>query len=810
MKRRVLFILAWSVLTLWTSPGGLRLQAARPPQDARRSAVTQKAVLDKYCVSCHNQRAQVAGMSSSVLVTLDNVDLTKIAENGEVLEKVVRKLRTGMMPPAGAPRDKAANGALASWLETELDRAAASNPNYGRAALHRLNRTEYQNAVRDLLAIDIDTATLLPADSSSFGFDNIAGSLVISPVLLERYVASASKISRLAVGDLSQDPVETKYYVPPDLTQTGHIEGLPLGTRGGMLVQHNFPVDGEYVIKIDLLTRNGYLLVGNNTARGEKIELIIDGARVRLFDVTDYDGDPDATDKPGLVVRLPLAAGPHTIGAAFLRRNHAPVEDAVQPFEYSLVDPTYGGVTVVPHLSHFTITGPYGVTGRGDSPSRRRIFTCRPATASEEEACARQIVSTLARRAYRRPSNAEDLESLMGFYDEGRKKGSFDDGIEMALRRILASPEFVFRFERDPANLRGAPNYRVSDLELASRLSFFLWSSIPDDELIQVAAQNKLRDPAVLEQQVRRMLADPRSDAIVQNFAGQWLYLRNLKTKGSSFEDFPDFDDNLRQALRRETEMFFTSIMRDDRSVLDLLTADYTFLNERLAKHYGISGIYGSHYRRVTYGDDSRRGLLGQGSILMVTSYPNRTSPVQRGKWILENVLGAPAPTPPPNVPELEEKPPQGQRERSVRERMEEHRTNPVCSGCHKIMDPIGLSLENFDAQGRWRTRDAGVAIDATGELLDGTRVDGPATLRQALLGYSDQFVQTMAEKLFTYALGRGLEYYDLPAVRLAVRESAKNEHRFVSLVMGIVKSAPFQMRAVESQTGAGDTASRQ
>jgi hypothetical protein len=588
---------------------------------------------------------------------------------------------------------------------------------------------------------------------------------------------------------------QEKYVLRGDLTQTAHLEGLPFGTRGGGNVTHQFPVDAEYVIRADLVERGGRIF-GSNNSKQEQLEVTLDGKRILLQDLASYEVPKGAS------IRMPVKAGPHTIAAAFVKKNHAPVEDVVQPYEFSLFEPAIDpdpDWTFVPHLASLAVTGPFNVIGIGSTPARDRIFVCRPKSPAEEDACARRIVETLATRAFREPVGREQMSTLMDFYSAGRKNGSFDNGIEMALRRILASPEFVFRFERANDKVAKDQPYRISDTELASRLSFFLWSSIPDDELLKLAFDNRLHEAGTLRKQVRRMLDDPRSNAFVKNFAGQWLYLRNLDVKGGAVEQFPDFDDNLRQAFRTETEMLFASIVREDRNLLDLLTADYTFVNERLARHYGIPDIYGSEFRRVKVPSDERRGLLGQGSILLVTSYPNRTSPVQRGVWVLENIIGAPIPTQPPNVPALEESAGTKEHPRTTRAQMELHREKPFCSGCHKIMDPVGLALENFDAVGRWRTTEYGEPIDAKGKLVDGTEINGTVDLRNALLKYSDRFVQTTSQKLMTYALGRGLEYYDMPTIRAITRSAAKNDYRFSSLVMGIVESPQFQMRAPES-----------
>lgn len=777
----------------------------------------QHALLNQYCVTCHNEKLKTGGLE------LDKSDLDHAGANAEIWEKVVRKVRAGMMPPAGARRpDRKALDAFASAVEGGLDRAAAAHPNPGRVPLHRMNRGEYANAIRDLLAVDVDPTTLLPADDSSGGFDNIANVLGVSPALLERYVSAAAKISRLAVGDPETAPLDVTYTVKGDLTQTGTLDGLPLGTRGGTVIRHNFPLNGEYLIKVSL-TKLSFGQVFGEGAEGQELEVTLDGQRIKLYKLDEVPmffmretpgshvpqgplSDPQEervkmSPDIHLEFRLTAQAGPQTIGVAFLEKSYAAIEDLVHRPMSSTNDPNIGmqyGYTAVPHLARVDITGPYKATGPGDTPSRRRIFVCHPSGTADEIPCARQILSNLVRRAFRRSPADSDLESLLSFYQQERSKtGSFDTGIEMALRRILADPEFVFRFEPPPAAVPPNAPYRISDTELASRLSFFLWSSIPDDELLNLAIQGKLHEPAVLDQQTRRMLADPRARALVANFAGQWLYLRDLKNSNPDSREFPDFDDNLRQAFQRETEMLFESIVHEDRPVLDLLDADYTFVNERLAKHYGIAGIYGPDFRRVPVASDARRGLLGQGSMLLVTSNANRTSPVQRGKWILENLLGSPPPLPPPNVPPLKENS-SSATATSVRERMEEHRVNPVCAGCHKIMDPIGLALENFDGVGRWRTMDSGFKIDASGQLVDGTALEGPSSVRKALLDRPEAFVGAMTEKLLMYGVGRETKYYDMPVVRGVMRDAAHDRYRFSELVLGIVRSAPFQMRMKE------------
>jgi cytochrome c551/c552 len=781
------------------------------------------ALLNQYCVTCHNTKLQTGGLA------LDKLELDRARSNAETWEKVIRKIRAGMMPPAGAPRpDRHTLDALAGAVEDALDRAAAANPNPGRTPLHRMNRGEYANAIRDLLAVDVDAATLLPADDSSNGFDNIADVLGVSPALLERYVAAAAKVSRLAVGDPETAPLDVTYTVRGDLSQIETLDGLPAGTRGGTVVRHNFPLDGEYLIKLSL-TKLSFGQVFGEGAEGQELEVTLNGQRVKLYKLDEVPmffmkakpGDSAPPEPPGdptaervkmtpdihLEFKLNVQAGPRTIGVAFLQKAYSANEDLVHRPGASTFDPNIGmqyGYDTVPHLARVDITGPYHATGPGDTPSRRRIFVCHPSASADEITCARKILSNLVRRAFRRAPEESDLESLLSFYQQERNKGaSFEAGIEIALRRILADPEFVFRFEPPPDNVAPGEQYRISDTELASRLSFFLWSSIPDDELLNLAIQGKLHEPAVLERETRRMLADDRSDALAANFAGQWLYLRDLKSSNPDGREFPDFDDNLRQAFQRETEMLFESILHEDRSVLDLLNADYTFVNERLAKHYGIANVYGPDFRRVPVPNDARRGLLGQGSMLLVTSNANRTSPVQRGKWILQNLLGSPPPLPPPNVPPLKESSEEA-RATSVRERMEQHRANPACAGCHKIMDPIGLTLENFDGVGHWRDTDLGFKVDASGQLVDGTRVDGPASLREALLNRPEALVGTMTEKLLMYGVGRETKYYDMPVVRAIMRDATRNpagdRYRFSELVLGIVKSAPFQMRVKEAR----------
>ncbi|HSP70258.1 MAG TPA: DUF1592 domain-containing protein [Bryobacteraceae bacterium] len=758
-------------------------------------ALAQKPLLDQYCVTCHSDKLHTGGLS------LQDANLTDVPKGAETWEKAIRKLRVGAMPPQGAPRpDKAALDGLASFLETSLDRVYLASPNPGRATMHRLNRTEYANAIRDLLALDIDATALLPPDDESSGFDNIADVLRVSPSLMERYLSASWNISRLALGNLSIAPSTATYRVRPDLSQDQHIDGLPLGTRGGILVKHTFPVDGEYVIKVRLWRNTFDLLRGMEDPH--QIEISLDGVRVRLVTVGGREDFLKMAENPGafganldqrLTIRLPIKAGSRTVTATTILRSQAQKDDLIKPFLRTTVDGL--DITGDPSVDRLNIEGPFNQTGVGDTASRRKIFVCQPASAKDELPCARKILSTLAQRAYRRPLKDNDLEEPLSFYQRRRNnKGSFDSGIESALQLILASPEFLFRFEPDPANVAAGAAYRIDDIALASRLSFFLWSSIPDDQLLNLATQGKLKDPAVLDQQIKRMVADPRAQALADNFAEQWLFLRNLKNASPNLDAFPDFDDNLRQAMRQETKLFFDSILREDRSVLDLLNANYTFVNERLARHYGMPNIYGSQFRRVPVTDENRRGLLGQASILTVTSYPNRTSPVQRGKWILTNILGTPPLPPPPNVPVLQENA-EGAQPKSVRERMEAHRADAVCAGCHKVMDPVGFAFENFDAIGRWRASDDGARIDPSGVLFNGARVDGPAALRQMLTSRPEVFVGVMTEKLMTYALGRGVEYYDMPAVRKIVRDAGTRDFKFSALIAGVVKSTPFQMR---------------
>ena len=744
------------------------------------------AVFTRYCVTCHNARLKTAGL------VIDPAELSRVSANPEHWEKVVRKLRSAAMPPAGAPRpDPATYDSVATFLETELDRAAAERPNPGTLPpLHRLSRTEYQNAVRDLLALDdlpkeMDFSLLLPADNISSGFDNIADLLFVSPTTMERYLDAARKISRLAVGDPEMPVMVNIHRLHPEQWQDVRVDELPFGTRGGLAVRSYFPVDADYNFEID---------VAGAAREANQIEITVDGERMQLIPV---GGNPAGGGRgrgrgvPAagpLEFRIPVKAGPRLVGVTFIERNQTRDEETLRP--------RMRGRGTQSALAGVTISGPYNVSGPGDSPTRRRIFLCKPVKSADELACATKILSTLTRRAYRRPSTDADVQRLLPFYTAGRSEGGFDRGIQKALERVLVSPQFLFRVERDESKAAAGTPHRISDLELASRLSFFLWSSIPDDELLDAAIAGKLKNPAVLDAQVRRMLADPRSESMVTNFAAQWLYLRDIEAKQPDEVLFPNFDETLRSAFRRETELFLDSILRENRSVLELLTANYTFVNERLAHHYGIPNVQGSWFRRVTLPADSvRGGLLGQGSILTVTSYATRTSPVLRGKWVLENLLASPPPPPPADVPALKTEGAESGKTLTMRDAMVQHRANPVCAGCHARMDPIGFAMENFDALGKWRDRDSGNRIDASGVLPDGTRFEGMPGLRKMLLDHSGEFVSTVSEKLLMYAVGRNLQYYDEPAVRKIVREAASSNYTFSSLVLGVVKSVPFQMR---------------
>ncbi len=755
-------------------------QAVEPAPSAER----HQAFVDDYCLRCHNDRRLVAGLS------LDGLDPADPSTGAEAWEKVLRKLQARSMPPVGAPRpDDAAYVDLIASLETGLDRAAAVTPKPGRVgSFHRLNRTEYQHAIRDLLALDVDVSAWLPGDDAAYGFDNNAGVLSMSSALLDAYLSAAGRVSQLAVGDLSAGAEVATYRFSKALLQETRHEALPFGSRGGGVARHYFPLDGEYVVKLDLT---------GPRSQSEQIEVRLDG--VKVGEVSTEAG-PDALG-PATEVRITATAGSHNVGVVLLKRMLAPEGrfPAYFPWANSAVFATTIGARSYLHVDGIEITGPFSPTGAGDTASRRRIFSCRAddEPVRDAESCARQILGSLARRAYRRPVTDADLDTLLQFYREGRDQvaGGFEAGVRVALTRLLVDPDFLYRTEVDPAD--GAPGtpYRLSDLELASRLSFFLWSSIPDDELLTLAEQNRLADSGVFEAQVRRMMADDRASALVSSFAAQWLFLRNLRMVSPDRYEFPEWDDDLRAAMARETELFLDSQRRENRPLGELLTADYTFVNERLARHYGLPDVYGSQFRRITVSDERRTGLLGHASILTVTSFPNRTSPVVRGKWLLENMLGMPPPAPPPDVPELPENE-DGEAPRSMRARLEQHRRNPVCASCHATMDPLGFALEPYDAIGRWRTTEHGLPVDARGALIDGTEIDGPSGLREMLVGRQDEFVRTVTEKLLTYAIGRGAEYYDMPAVRQILREAADTDHRWESIILGVTQSAPFRMRA--------------
>ncbi len=751
--------------------------AAQPPTGG--PAEPHGAVLKRYCLGCHNERLLTAGLA------LDTVDMTDVGAHPDVWEKVAGKLRSRTMPPRGRPRpDAATYDAVAGHLEASLDRTWAANPNPGRPAVQRLNRAEYVNAIRDLLVLEVDGRALLPADESGYGFDNIGDVLSVSPGLLERYILAAAKISRWALGDPTLPAATTLYKASPLMLQDGRVsDDLPFGSRGGHAAAHHFPLDAEYILRARL---------GRGRQGSHTLEIRLDRERVARFTAGRGNSGP-------FEVRLPVQAGTRLVGASFvgdlsqsLAVDGRPPRPSVTSFAYALYPKP-------PLVAALEVVGPFDGDVPAATPTRQRIFACYPRVAAEERPCAERILRSLARQAYRRPVRDDDIRPLLASFDAGyREGGGFEDGVRWALEAILVSPRFLFRIERDPAGAAPGRPYRISDLDLASRLSFFLWSSLPDEELIALAAAGRLGAPEVLDRQVTRLLDDPRSRAFVENFGGQWLYLRNLRTAAPDPGLFPDFDDNLRQAFRRETELFFDDQLRSDRSVLDLLRADYTFVNERLASHYGMPNVYGNHFRRVPYADARRGGLLGHGSLLTVTSYPHRTSPVVRGKWLLENLLGAPPPPPPPDVPGFPERG-EGGRPATVRERLETHRANPVCASCHAPMDPLGFALENFDAVGRWRTVDSqvGAPIESSGTLPNGTAFAGVAEFRTALLQepWAGRYLANLTSKLLTYAIGRGVEYYDRPAVRRIVREAQGSGYRWSSLIRGVIRSAPFRMR---------------
>src|SRR5687767_11688470 len=795
-------VLVASITTL-----GGQSKPAPAPASAALSSEQARALLDKYCVSCHNDRLKTQNLS------LQGLDLANVADHAEVWEKVIRKLRAGVMPPPDMPRPPLAEyEALRDWLETTVDRATKGRTPPGSVVLHRLNRTEYANAIRDLLDLRIDVSALLPPDDSAHGFDNIAGSLTISPTLLESYATAAARVSRMAVG-YWKSPTEATYLATNDASQNHRMDGMPFGTRGGIVASHDFPADGEYKFSIQNFGIGSFI-------PNEQLALIIDGERAHLWPYRGVGANVGMTAEADgtLEVTVPVRAGSRVVGATFIATNYRTSLDIIRHYDrQSLENNTIPQIQNYPAIGFVRIQGPFNAQRPADSPSRRKVLTCSPSRRSRagapsgaeagEGGCARQVLTSLARRAYRRPPTAQEVTSLMAFFDQGRKSGTFDDGIEFALRLILASPHFLVRAEQEPATLRAGQAYRIRDFELASRLSFFLWSSVPDDQLITLATQGRLNQPRVLEQQVRRLLADPRSESLITNFAQQLLYLRNLPATSPDGIFYPNWDDELRQGLKRESELFFDSIVREDRNVVDLLTADYTFVNERVARHYGIPNVYGSRFRRVTLPPemDYRRGLLGKGSFLAVTWTQNfRSSPVKRGVWVLENILGTPPPEPPPNVPALEDTKAESGKALTLREQMTLHRGSPACAGCHKIMDPIGFALENFDADASWRNKqggEGGIPIDVKVQLFDGQEVDGPSALRNALLRYSPQFVRIFVERMMTYAIGRGVEYTDMPTVRAIARAAERDNSRFSALVIGVVKSAQFQMRVKSEDT---------
>ncbi|RPI53649.1 MAG: DUF1592 domain-containing protein [Acidobacteria bacterium] len=789
-----------------------QVATARQATSSVPIVTANQAVVQKYCAGCHNEKVKSGGLS------LTSLDLTQVPKDLEAWEHVIRKVRTGAMPPVGRPRpDKATAGNLVTYLETELDKSAAANPNPGRISLQRLNRAEYRNAIRDLLAVEIDAASMLPADVAGHGFDNNADALTLSPALTERYLGAAAKISQMALAHPRGLPLPETFFVPTDRNQGTRVsDDLPFGSRGGLAIKYYFPADGEYLFEMRPQEGGAGGGFQGITAEPHQVDLAIDNIKAGTTTLGGPEfargrggeaaagGDYPREDRNKKILetlkfRVPVKAGAHVVQAYFAAKTSAYLEDL---FDQSLRRDPYRAGGGEPKIASLTITGPMPETAAiTASASRNRILTCAP-TSATDEVCAKKIISTLARRAYRRPVTDADLQVPLASFRDGVSKGGFEAGLELALRSILVSPNFLFRFEAQPQ--AAAPNtpYRISDLELATRLSFFLWSSIPDDALLDVAVKNNLRKPEVLQQQVKRMLADPRSQALVDNFAGQWLHIRNVAVHQPSPELLFHFDDNLRKAFERETQLFFESIIREDRSVVDLLDANYTFLNERLARHYGITGVQGERFRRVSLPADSPRGgLLGQGSILMATSYPNRTSVVIRGKWILENVFGAPPPPPPPNVPELKDSR-DPRKILPMREQMAAHRANPACAGCHAQMDQLGFALENFDGIGEWRDMYAsGAKVDASAQLPDGTKFNGPTDLRKVLRAHSDEFVTTVTEKLLTYALGRGLEAHDAPVVRKIKRDAARENHTFGALVQGIVTSTPFTMRLAIEDT---------
>lgn len=766
-------------------------RSVEPPM----STDAQMAMVSEYCMVCHNDTGLAGGMS------LETFDAVHPESRPELAEKMIRKLKAGMMPPYGFPRPEDDEiAALAASLESRMDQVWEENPNPGRRVFQRLNRAEYERSVKDLLDIDVDVNAFLPPDTVSHSFDNVSDVQNMSATLLEGYMRAAGAISRAVVGEPNADAREVTYKLPRIASQMGHVEGAPLGTRGGISRTHNFPADGDYIFKVQLHgTPTGFLY--GNTVKGEQLEISINGGRVTLLDIDAYITE---STPGGLILEsepVHIQAGPHRVSAAFIERFTGPVDDLMRPIEHTLADTTIGrayGVTTLPHLRFFSVNGPHDVTGVSETPSRRLVFSCRPTNAEGEIPCAQEIITRLATRAYRRPLEKADTAGLMAFYRSGSEQGDFESGVRTAIQAMLASPQFVFRLERATEIDLGASTYQINDFDLASRLSYFLWATAPDDELLGVAASGELGGSEVLSQQIGRMLADERAEAMGSRFASQWLRLQDLDGLDPNYLEYPQYDAKLAEGLKRETELFFENLVREDGSVFDLLQADYSFLNERVAAHYGIPNVVGNEFRRVDISDTPRRGILGHGSILTLTSIADRTSPVQRGKWVLEVMLGTPPPPPPPNIPDLEAVLEGAERALSVREQMEMHRSNPACNSCHRMIDPLGLALENFDVTGAWRIRDHGVPIDSSGELYDGTPIEGPTGLRQALIKYSDPFIMSFTESLMTYGLGRRVEYYDMPAIRKIVREAKSNDYRISSFLRGVVESEAFRKSLVE------------
>src|SRR5262245_2906603 len=822
MKRFVMVALGAAILNVGALASSQAPAQSSPPQKpalavahspSSPSTLTtdaQTALVKQYCAVCHSEKGKAGGL------TLASFDAATIDQHADVGEKMIRKLRAGMMPPPGARRPEGDTlKQFAAALENRIDAAAAVNPNPGRRTFQRLNRVEYARSVKDLLDLDVDVNAFLPPDTMSAGFDNIADVQAVSPTLLEGYLRAAAKISSVALGDRSATPSESTYKVPRTQSQNVHIDGTPWGTRGGLAVAHTFPADGDYTFRVMLHGTPTGQLFGSVFNRSEQLEFSIDGERAALIDIDYHISEQDKTGLNLTSPRIHVKAGPHRLSAAFIQKFDGVIDDIIAPIDYTLSDTEYGdsvGITALPHVRDFAITGPYNVTGVSDTPSRRKIFICRPMSGTTDEiSCARKIVSNLAGQAYRRNATNEDVESLMQFYADGRKGKDFEAGVRSVVQALLASPHFLFRLEEMPAGVKPGQNYRITDVDLASRLSYFIWGTMPDAELQKAAANNTLHTPTVLDKQVRRMLADPKGEAMSTRFASQWLRLQDVEKIHPDALLFPSFDNGLAESYVRETQLLVDSIVREDRNILDLFTADYTFVNERIAKVYRIPNITGETFQRVKLTDQGRRGILGQGSILMLTSVADRTSPVQRGKWIMETLLGSPPPPPPPHVPPLEDTKSATDTGKtlSVRERMEEHRKNPACASCHRVIDPIGLALENFDVVGAWRIKDNSVAVDTAAKLYDGTELNGPASLRQALIDHSDSVIRNFTENLISYGIGRRVEYYDQPTIRAIARKAAQNGNKFSSFVLGVVNSSAFQMAKAEAPVTTDAAAAR-